>query len=45
MSALTTHLICNQKEKKQIKRKLNKQSKANQRQRARLLEEDKSQTP
>jgi hypothetical protein len=49
MSALTTHLICNQKEKeiekKQIKRKLNKRSKANERQRARSLEEDKSQTP
>jgi hypothetical protein len=49
MSALTTHLICNQREKgkrkEQIKRNLNKQSKAKERQRARSLEEDKSRTP
>jgi hypothetical protein len=49
MSALTTHMICNQrekgKEKKQIKRNLNKLSKAKERQRARSLEEDKSRTP
>jgi hypothetical protein len=49
MSALTTHKICNQrengKEKKRIKRNLNKRSKAKERQRARSLEEDKSQIP
>jgi hypothetical protein len=50
MSALTTHMICNQrekgkKEKKQIKRNLNKRSKAKERRRARSLEEDKSRTP
>jgi hypothetical protein len=49
MSALTTHTFGNQrkgkKEKKQIKRNSNKRSKAEKRQRARSLEEDKSQTP
>jgi hypothetical protein len=49
MSALTTHKICNRgekgKEKKRIKRNLNKRLKANERQRTRSLEEDKSRTP
>jgi hypothetical protein len=49
MSPLTTHTfgnkIENEKEKKRIKRNSNKQSKTEKMQRARSLDEDKSQTP
>jgi hypothetical protein len=48
MSALTTHAFGNQrkgKRKEMTKRNSNKQSKAEKRQRARSLEEDKSRTP
>jgi hypothetical protein len=46
MSALTTHMICNQREKEnKLIKNLNKRSKAKERQRARSLEEDKSWTP